>query len=102
MNNLQNGLSKDIEDLNFDTLNDGYQWFIYKREKSRDSYAVRYTSENNYTLINFFLTFDKQFFASNKDDLIHQVLSYFKEKGVELGSIKQDTIKSVYRRKTNE
>jgi len=79
-----------IEKLSLEDLINGLWWFLYLDIESDNSYAVRYDSENNYTLLDINETLNKQIIATNKDELIKQVLSYFEENNIELCDIFQE------------
>lgn len=83
-------LKVQIEALSLDELIGGNWWFFYEDLESDNSYAVRYDSENTYTLLDIDETVNEQIIATNKDEIIKQVLYYFDKNNIQLCDIFQE------------
>lgn len=83
-------LIKRIELLSLEELINGLWWFFYFDMESDNSYAVRYDSENTYTLFDIDETVNKQIIATSKDELMRQILAYFKENHIQLCDVFQE------------
>ena len=74
--------------LSLENLIKGYWWFFYPVE-SINRYAVRWVDLNTYSLTDI-NDVNLTIVATNKDDLLKEVLSYFNENKIELCDIFQD------------
>ncbi|CAA6818309.1 MAG: Unknown protein [uncultured Sulfurovum sp.] len=83
-------LETSIEALSFDELINGNWWFFYYDLESDNSYAVKYISNNNYLLFDIDETVKKTIIATNKDNLIKEILSYFKNQNIQLCDLFQE------------
>ena len=86
----KNILQISIEALSLNNLINGNWWFFYYDLESDNSYAVQYISNNNYLLFDIDETVKKTIIATNKDDLIKEILSYFENQNIQLCDLFQE------------
>lgn len=79
-----------IEALSLNELVNGHWWFFYYDLESDNSYAVQYISNNHYLLFDIDETVKKTIIATNKDDLIKEILSYFENQNIQLCDLFQE------------
>ncbi|CAA6814292.1 MAG: Unknown protein [uncultured Sulfurovum sp.] len=80
----KNRLQISIEALSLNELINGNWWFFYYDLESDNSYAVQYISNNNYLLFDIDETVKKTIIATNKNELIKEIFSYFDEHNIKL------------------
>jgi len=79
-----------IEKLSLEELINGNWWFFYFDLENDNSYAVKYNSQNTYTLFDINETINKSIIATNKDELVKEILSYFDENNIQLCDLFQE------------
>ncbi len=76
--------------LDFKLLSDVSWWFFYFDLEDDNSYAVKKIGDSTFLLFDIDETVNKEFIATNKDEILEIVFKYFKENNIEIISCLQE------------
>lgn len=83
-------LQKQTKSMSLKKLINGKWWFFYYDLESDNSYAVKYVSSDNYLMFDIDETIKKTIVATNKDDLMKEIFSFFNDNNIQLCDLFQE------------